>query len=134
MKVAYFVRVFPTLSQSFIQREILGLIGNGIEIEVFPCQLLPVRRNPGEYPFTVHYPRLVELVRLPLDLVREVSRSPRLLLKGLQALLEDATENAGGVVHDRNRVTHRAEVRESDQRGAATTFCMPHGRTHRRRP
>ena len=88
MKVAYFVRVFPTLSQTFIQREIFGLIGNGIEIEVFPCQLLPVHGKSRRYPFPVHYPRLVELVRLPLDLVREVYRSPKLLLMGLQSLLE----------------------------------------------
>lgn len=87
MKVAYFVRIFPTLSQAFLQREILGLIENGIEIEVFPCQLIPVRRTSRRYSFVVHYPHWGEFLKLPVNLVREAFRSRKLLLAGLRTLL-----------------------------------------------
>ena len=37
MKIAYFVMKYPTPSQTFIEREMLGLAANGLQIEVHPC-------------------------------------------------------------------------------------------------
>ena len=72
MKVAYFVEWFPKLSETFIQREIDGLIGHGIEIEVFPYAAMP--RRHSRFPFPVHYAGGSELLRLPGDLIRELGR------------------------------------------------------------
>jgi colanic acid/amylovoran biosynthesis glycosyltransferase len=37
LKIAYIVMKYPTLSQTFIEREMLGLVAQGLEVEVHPC-------------------------------------------------------------------------------------------------
>lgn len=46
MRLVYFAMRFPTLSQTFIQREVLGLRGHGLTVEVYPC--LPTDRASWE--------------------------------------------------------------------------------------
>ena len=50
LKVAYIVMKFPTLSQTFIEREMRALAAQGLEIEVHPC--LDFRREKGGADFT----------------------------------------------------------------------------------
>ncbi len=70
MKVAYFVEWFPKLSETFIQREIEGLLGHGIEVEVFPYALMPRRHSRFEFP--VRYGGGAGIPGLPGDLFREL--------------------------------------------------------------
>ena len=72
MKVAYFVEWFPKLSETFIQREIEGLVAHGIEVEVFPYAVMPRRDAPLAFP--VHYARKREVSGLPLAALRELRR------------------------------------------------------------
>ena len=72
MKVAYFVEWFPKLSETFIQREIEGLVAHGIEVEVFPYAVMPRRDVRLEFP--VHYARKREVSGLPLVALRELRR------------------------------------------------------------
>jgi hypothetical protein len=37
LKIAYVVMKYPTLSQTFIEREMLGLAAQRLDIEVHPC-------------------------------------------------------------------------------------------------
>ena len=69
MKVAYFVEWFPKLSETFIAREIDGLVGHGIEVEVFPYSVMP--RRPSRFGFPVRYGAASGLLHLPGDLKRE---------------------------------------------------------------
>lgn len=70
MKVAYFVEWFPKLSETFIEREIEGLVEHGIEVEVFPYALMPCRQS--SFVFPVRYEGGARIMRLPGDLVREL--------------------------------------------------------------
>lgn len=70
MKVAYFVEWFPKLSETFIEREIAGLVEHGIEVEVFPYAVMP--RRQSSFVFPVRYEGGARIMRLPGDLVREL--------------------------------------------------------------
>ena len=70
MKVAYFVEWFPKLSETFIEREIEGLVEHGIEVEVFPYAVMP--RRQSSFVFPVRYEGGARIMRLPGDLVREL--------------------------------------------------------------
>ena len=70
MKVAYFVEWFPKLSETFIRREIEGLVDHGIDVDVFPYALMP--RRPLRSAFPVRYGGGARNLRLPGDLVREL--------------------------------------------------------------
>ena len=70
MKVAYFVEWFPKLSETFIQREIGGLVGHGVEVEVFPYALMP--RRQARFAFPVRYGGGARIMCLPADLIREL--------------------------------------------------------------
>ena len=72
MKVAYFVEWFPKLSETFIKREIDGLVDHGIEVEVFPYAVMP--RRPSRFAAPVRYCGGVDCLRLPGDLIRELGR------------------------------------------------------------
>lgn len=67
MKIAYFVLWFPKLSQTFIQREIAGLVKNGIEVDVFPCHSFPRPRAPEPSSYRVNYGKVIDLFRFPLN-------------------------------------------------------------------
>ena len=84
MKVAYFVEWFPKLSETFLQREIAGLVGHGIEVEVFPYAVMP--RRPARFAFPVRYSGRGDLLRLPADLARELGRHRGLARDALRLL------------------------------------------------
>ena len=84
MKVAYFVEWFPKLSETFIQREIDGLLEHGIEIEVFPYALMP--RRPPRFAFPVRYGGGARILGLPGDLVRELRLHRGLFREALRLL------------------------------------------------
>ena len=64
MKIAYFVMKYPTPSQTFIEREMLGVVANGLEVEVHPCLDF---RPPGSLP-------------PPPDGLTDVSKAVRVML------------------------------------------------------
>ena len=84
MKVAYFVEWFPKLSETFIQREIDGLVAHGIEVEVFPYAAMPRRRACFAHP--VRNGGRTALLRLPGDLIRELRRHRGLAGEALRLL------------------------------------------------
>lgn len=84
MKVAYFVEWFPKLSETFIQREIEGLVEHGIEVEVFPYAVMP--RRQSSFVFPVHYEGGARIMRLPGDLVRELRLHRGLVREALRLL------------------------------------------------
>ncbi len=89
MKVAYFVEWFPKLSETFIRREIEGLVGHGIDVEVFPYAVAPRRRS--HFGFPVRHARKAELLRLPGDLLRELRRHRGLAGEALRLLAGHVT-------------------------------------------
>ena len=100
MKIAYFVMKYPTASQTFIEREMLGLAANGLEIEVHPC--LDFRRAPDLPPppegLTVVRagPRRLLLLAMLIGTVYELSRRPALLGRGLGLLVRHWPRHAEG--------------------------------------
>src|SRR5258707_183320 len=46
LRVAYLVKTFPRLSETFILNEILGVEGLGLELEIFSLRRLPPERDP----------------------------------------------------------------------------------------
>ena len=100
MKIAYFVMKYPTASQTFIEREMLGLAANGLEIEVHPC--LDFRRArdlppPPEGLTVVRAgPRRRLLLAILFGTVYELSRHPVLLGRGLGLLVRHWPRHAEG--------------------------------------
>src|SRR5215470_14162219 len=45
-RVAYLVKTFPRLSETFILNEILGVEGFGLELEIFSLRKLPPEAEP----------------------------------------------------------------------------------------
>ena len=84
MKVAYFVEWFPKLSETFIEREIEGLVEHGIEVEVFPYAVMP--RRQSSFVFPVRYEGGARIMRLPGDLVRELRLHRGLCREALRLL------------------------------------------------
>ena len=136
MKVAYFVEWFPKLSETFLRREIDGLIEHGIEIEVFPYLVSPFRRAVLGYP--VHYGGTGDLLRLPPSLIRELrgqrglaGESLRLLRRHLPMHPESAYMTLMGVT---TALRHAERVRKADYRllhaawahGPATAAAVLH--------
>src|SRR5258707_11534289 len=46
LRVAYLVKTFPRLSETFILNEILGVEGLGLELEIFSLRRLPPESEP----------------------------------------------------------------------------------------
>ena len=100
MKIAYFVMKYPTPSQTFIEREMLGLAANGLQIEVHPG--LDFRRAAGLPP----PPEGLAVVRagplwrlLPSMLtgtIYELARRPALLARGIGLLVRHWPRHAEG--------------------------------------
>ena len=98
MKVAYFVEWFPKLSETFLRREIDGLIEHGIEIEVFPYLVSPFRRAVLGYP--VHYGGTGDLLRLPPSLIRELRGQRGPCRRVAAALAPPPADAPGERLHD----------------------------------
>ena len=100
MKIAYFVMKYPTASQTFIEREMLGLAANGLAIEVHPC--LDFRRArdvpppPDGLTVVRAGPRWRLLLAMLIGTVSELSRRPALLGRGLGLLVRHWPRHAEG--------------------------------------
>ena len=89
LKIAYVVMKFPTLSQTFIEREMRALAALGVQVEVHPC--LDFRRAvDGPVPPELTVVRAGSLAAVVwagiVGAVREVARRPGLLWRGLRIL------------------------------------------------
>jgi glycosyltransferase involved in cell wall biosynthesis len=92
LKVAYLVMKYPTLSQTFIEREMLGLASQGLEVEVHPC--FDFRRlraaelaTPPELT-VVRAGSIRQFCRAAfVGAAKELGRRPGLLWRGLKLLL-----------------------------------------------
>ena len=124
MKIAYVVMKYPTLSQTFIEREMRALAAQGFEVEVHPC--LDFRR-PADLPPT---PAELTVVRagsrvglLGAALVgagRELTRRPALILMGLRLLWKYPPRHWEGAFHTVwGTAFALARAREFRRRGAA---------------
>ena len=100
MKIAYFVMKFPTPSQTFIEREMLGVVANGLEVEVHPC--LDFRRADSLPPpppgLTVVRagPLWRVLAAMLAGTTFELVRRPALAVRGLRILLGHWPRHAEG--------------------------------------
>ena len=100
MKIAYFVMKYPTPSQTFIEREMLGLAANGLRIEVHPC--LDFRRAadlpppPDGLTVVRAGPRWRLLLAMLTGTAYELVRRPALLGRGLRLLVRHWPRHAEG--------------------------------------
>ncbi len=90
LSVAYILLKYPTLSQTFIEREMLGLAAQGMAVEVHPCFDF---RAPGA-DAALGPLRVVRIgsrwrfaIAAGLGIARELSRRPGLLFRGLSLLV-----------------------------------------------
>ncbi|MEM9400034.1 MAG: hypothetical protein AAF984_07470, partial [Verrucomicrobiota bacterium] len=90
MKIAYFVYQYPTLTQTFIQREIEGLIKQGLELEIFPVFCPPSIIGKSTLPkgHRVNYGSVWDAILFPFRFVQEFSRNPDLLWQGFYLFLK----------------------------------------------
>lgn len=104
LKIAYVVMKYPTLSQTFVEREMCALAAQGLEVEVHPC--LDFRRaaavaQPTPPELTVI--RAGSAVRVVLaglvGAARELGRRPALVGKGLRLLAKHRPRHAEGWFH-----------------------------------
>jgi colanic acid/amylovoran biosynthesis glycosyltransferase len=91
LKIAYVVMKYPTLSQTFIEREMLGLVAQGLEVEVHPCfdfRRLSARElaTPTALPVVRAGSRWRFCLAVGTGAFRELSRRPGLLWRGLKLL------------------------------------------------
>lgn len=86
-KIAYIVLKYPTVSQTFIQREVMGLCAQGLNVEVYPClsfgksDKLQEDKNPR-----IVYLSVFDLIKFPWFFVQEVFHKPSLFLDGVKFL------------------------------------------------
>ena len=87
MRIAYFVMRYPTPSQTFIEREMLGVAAHGVSVEVHPCW--DFRRGakspPGLTVVRAGTPWRL-LARMAVGTMYELARRPALVGKGLRVL------------------------------------------------
>lgn len=79
-KIAYIPMKYPVLSQTFIQREVLGLRSHGLHLLVMPC-LTFGKGEEGLLQLSWK-----DLLQLPFALWREGVKQPCILWKGLRLL------------------------------------------------
>ena len=103
LKIAYVVMKYPTLSQTFIDREMRALVAQGFQIEVHPC--LDFRR-PADVPPVAPGLDVVRAGSLPrllgaalLGAARELARRPALLGRGLRLLRRHLPRHWEGAFH-----------------------------------
>ncbi|MFH1067561.1 MAG: glycosyltransferase [bacterium] len=83
-RLAYFTVRYPTLTQTFIQREVEGLCRQGLDVHVFPCQQfgLPVPSKAGERP-AIHPLDSKNWAHLLSETASALWREPKLALSFL---------------------------------------------------
>ena len=100
MKIAYFVMKYPTPSQTFIEREMLGLAANGLQIEVHPCldfrPAASLPPPPDGLTVVRAGPRGRVLLAMLTGTFYELARRPALLGRGLRLLLRHRPRHAEG--------------------------------------
>jgi colanic acid/amylovoran biosynthesis glycosyltransferase len=101
LKIAYVVMKYPTLSQTFIEREMLGLSAQGLQIEVHPCfdfrRLSPSElETPAELPVVRAGSAWRFVVAAVLGAIRELSRRPGLVWRGWKILIRYPPRHAEG--------------------------------------
>ena len=100
MKIAYFVMKYPTPSQTFIEREMLGLAANGLRIEVHPCwdfrRAAHLPLPPEGLTVVRAGPRWRLLAAMAVGAVSELARRPALAVRGLRLLLRHRPRHAEG--------------------------------------
>lgn len=124
LKLAYVVMKYPTLSQTFIEREMRALAAEGFEVEVHPC--LDFRRTeeirePVPPELTVVRAGSAAGVVLAgvMGMVRELWRRPGLLGRGRRLLLRHRPRHAEGWLHTLwGTLFAFARVQEFRRRGA----------------
>ncbi len=100
MKIAYFVMRYPTPSQTFIEREMLGIAAHGVSVEVHPC--LDFRRAsdvpppPGGLTVVRAGGRWRLLAAMAAGTAYELARRPSLVAGGLRLLLRHRPRHAEG--------------------------------------
>ena len=100
MKIAYFVMKYPTASQTFIEREMLELAANGLQIEVHPC--LDFRRAadlpppPAGLTVVRAGPCWRLLPAMLTGMIYELGRRPALLGRGIGLLVRHWPRHAEG--------------------------------------
>jgi colanic acid/amylovoran biosynthesis glycosyltransferase len=92
LKIAYVVMKYPTLSQTFIEREMLGLAAHGLEVEVHPCfDFRRLRAAELATPAALPVVRAGSIWRFfgaaCRGALREFCRRPSLLWRGLKLLV-----------------------------------------------
>lgn len=92
-RVAYFVMRYPLLTQSFLDREMRGVMAAGLEVEVHPLWDLGNATEPA--PGGPRIVRLTFLATLWAALL-EALRHPLIVLRGLRALLRHRPTFAEG--------------------------------------
>ncbi len=101
MKVVYFVMRYPAVTQTFIEREMFALAGQGVQVEVRPIwDFRPASRADVELPpgLTVvrSGPPWRVLVAMAIGTARELVRRPGLLVRGLRLLLQNLPRHREG--------------------------------------
>ena len=103
LKIAYVVMRYPTLSQTFIEREMRALVKQGFAIEVHPCLDF---RPPATLPPTPPELVVVRAGSLPrvlgaalVGMVRELSRRPTLIPRGLGLFVRHFPRHWEGAFH-----------------------------------
>ncbi len=87
MKIAYITYQYPTLSQTFIQREIKSVAALGLEIEVHAMRGRAIPFDHFIPPGVVIYPfSLLRLWTLIYKIPQELFRDPALIVRGIQFL------------------------------------------------
>jgi glycosyltransferase involved in cell wall biosynthesis len=88
LTVAYILEIHPTLSQTFLEREIAELIAQGLPVKVYSLLRAPSKtlRNAHAPEPTVDYFRWWEVFGLVVALPRELQRDPALLRDGFRML------------------------------------------------
>jgi colanic acid/amylovoran biosynthesis glycosyltransferase len=79
-RIAYIFIFYPTLTQTFLQREVEALANQGLQIQIHSLFTVGPRgasRPPGDAP--VDYFRWWEAIKLPAALIREFRRDPALV-------------------------------------------------------
>ncbi len=101
MRVVYFVMHYPSATQTFIEREMFALAGQGVRIEVRPIwDFRPAARVAVDLPpgMTIVRPGRPwrVLASMLTGTVRELIRRPALLLRGLRLLFGNLPRHTEG--------------------------------------